>query len=305
MSFPLVILAAGLSSRYGHLKQLDPLGPSGESIMAYNMYDAARAGFDRFIIVTRPEIEMQIREHISAIIGNRFPVDYVYQTLDNIPEPPVLSPSRKRPWGTGHAVICATPHIDDSFAVANADDLYGTEAFRGLFEGMHHSPKNPVLVAYRLEQTLSEYGGVNRGVCVIDEKGLLVEISEFSEVRETKFGITGKDATGRVASLSKETLVSMNLWGLTKSFLGNMEDVFVEFLRKNQGDISSEFFLPDAVSIQVKTGAVEVDVVETEGEWLGVTFPSDREQAVRLLERKVEKGYYSTSLATDFKGPLI
>jgi choline kinase len=305
LSFPLVILAAGLSSRYGHLKQLDPLGPSGESIMAYNMYDAARAGFDRFIIVTRPEIETQIKEHVSAIIGNSFPVDYVYQNLDNIPEPLALSSSRNRPWGTGHAVICAAPHVDDSFAVANADDLYGTEAFRGLFEGMHDSPKDPVLVTYRLEKTLSEYGGVNRGVCVIDENSLLVEISEFSDVRETKFGITGKDSTGRVATLSKEALVSMNLWGLTKSFLDHMEGMFTEFLRKNQGDTSSEFFLPDAVSVQIKTGLVEVDVVETEGEWLGVTFPSDREQAVRLLGSKVEKGYYSTSLATDFKESLI
>ena len=131
MSFPLVILAAGLSSRYGHLKQVDPLGPSGESIMTYNMYDAARAGFDSFLIVTRPEIEVEIRNHISTVVGDSFPIKYVHQTLDRIPEPQALSADRNRPWGTGHAVICASAHIENSFAVANADDLYRAEAFSG------------------------------------------------------------------------------------------------------------------------------------------------------------------------------
>ena len=300
MSFPLVILAAGLSSRYGHLKQTDPLGPSGESIMAYNMYDAARAGFDRFIIVTRPEIETQIKEHIFAIIGNSFPVDYVCQMLDNIPIPSALSPDRNRPWGTGHAVLCASPHMEGSFAIANADDLYGTEAFRGLFEGMCNCPQNPVLVTYKLEQTLSEYGGVNRGVCALDEAGLLVEISEYGDVHQVGSGITGKAPNGDVANLRKESPVSMNLWGLTKRCLDHMEDMFTGFLRENQGDVSREFFLPDAMGAQINTGLVEVNVVETEGEWLGVTFPSDREQAVRLLGRKIDKGYYSKSLAADF-----
>ena len=304
MSLPLVILAAGLSSRYGHLKQVDPLGPSGESIMAYNMYDAARAGFDRFIVVTRPEIETKIKEHISAIIGERFPVEYVHQTLDNIPESQLLRSDRTRPWGTGQAVICAGSCIEGPFGVANADDLYGAEAFQGLWENMRNRPSDPVLVTYRLEKTLSKYGGVNRGVCELDEAGFLSGISEFTDIRRNSAGILGKDSNGRVTSLSEDSPVSMNLWGLTRSVLSHMEEQFRVFLGENLGDTSREFFLPDAVGEQIERKSIDVGVFETQEEWMGVTFPSDREHAIGRIGRKVEEGYYSKSLATDFKQKL-
>ena len=304
MSFPLVILAAGLSSRYGHLKQVDPLGPSGESIMTYNMYDAARAGFDSFLIVTRPEIEAEIRNHISAVVGDSFRIKYVHQTLDRIPEPQALSADRNRPWGTGHAVICASAHIENSFAVANADDLYGAEAFSGLCEGMVSSSDDPVLVTYSLQNTLSEHGGVNRGVCTLNKDGFLRGISEFTDVHRSSSGITGKGSDDHLTSLSGDSPVSMNLWGLTKPFMERMEEQFKEFLRESQGDTSKEFFLPDAVGVQIQGGMIEVAVVETEGEWLGVTFPSDRERAVRLLGKKMDQGYYSRSLAQDFRNNL-
>ncbi len=273
--------------------------------MAYNMYDATCAGFDGFVIVTRPEIELEIRDHVSAIIGDSYPVEYVHQTLDLIPGHHESNPDRTRPWGTGQAVICASNQIEDSFAVANADDLYGAEAFAGLFQGMTAGSVDPVLVTYGLQNTLSEHGGVNRGVCTLSKDGFLRGITEFSDVRESSAGIIGKEPNGHEVTLLANSPVSMNLWGLTKPFLDQMEEQFVQFLSANKNDMSSEFFLPDAVSVQIEKGLIEVNVVETEGDWLGVTFPSDRDQAVRLLRKKIDQGHYSQSLASDFRNDVI
>lgn len=213
MTLPLVILAGGLSTRYGRLKQLDPLGPSGESIMDYNVFDAARAGFDEMIFVVRREIEQDIRDHVAAIVGDAVPMEFVHQGLEDVPDGYGAPPDRARPWGTGHAVLSASQLIHGPFAVCNADDLYGPGAFRMMHEHLSAQPvpTEAALVAYPLNQTLSGSGGVARGVCVLSRDGMLSRVSEVQQIRRTDHRITGVYTDGSRLELSGGEIVSMNL----------------------------------------------------------------------------------------------
>ncbi len=308
MSLPLVVLAAGLSTRYGGLKQLDPLGPDGEAIMDYNIYDAARAGFSRIIMVTRPEIEDDIKAHLSAIVGGTLPIDYVQQSLDQLPEGFHPPPDRARPWGTAHAVLCAADFTDGPFAVCNADDLYGPGAFTTLHAHMSSDQQaqapGGALVGYTLADTLSGSGGVSRGVCVLSKDGLLSHVDETQDVRLVNGYITGQSLDGNHLELSRDSTVSMNLWGFTQSTIDHMRTQFHNFLEYHASDTSREFLLSTAVNGQIQTGSTSMHVLHAEDKWFGVTHASDKDQAQTMLLKKIDQGVYHRPLADGF-APLV
>jgi hypothetical protein len=302
MTLPLVVLAAGLSSRYGKLKQLDPLGPDGEAIMDYNIYDAARAGFNRIIMVSRSEIEDDIRAHLSAIVGEALPIDYVQQSLDQLPEGFHPPPDRVRPWGTGHAVLCAADFTDGPFAVCNADDLYGPGAFAKIHSYLTSDQQvsGGALVGYTLKDTLSGSGSVSRGVCVLSKNGTLSHIDETQHVRLADRCITGQSLDGHYVELSRDSIVSMNLWGFTQSTIDHMRTQFCSFLEDHASDTSHEFLLSTAVNGQIQVGSTSMHVLHAEDKWFGVTHASDKGQAQTMLLNQIDQGAYHRPLADGF-----
>lgn len=301
---PLVVLAAGMSTRYGRLKQVDPMGPAGESIMDYNVFDAARAGFSRVIFVVRPEIEDVIRKHVANVLGDAFPTDFVLQALGNLPaDLPPCPPDRKRPWGTGQAVLTAAEQIQGPFAVCNADDLYGSDAFARLF---HHLSADPLpteaaMVGYALTDTLSGAGGVSRGICVLGRDGLLQQVTEVREIRWTDGWITGEETSGEVVELRGNEVVSMNLWGFSDPVVALLRRQFTRFLKRWGGDTDAEFPLSTALSEQVQLGTVRVAVIPGKADWFGVTHAADREEAQAMVKARVDDGTYPADLAEAFR----
>ena len=302
MTLPLVVLAAGLSTRYGSLKQLDPLGPSGEAIMDYNIFDAVRAGFSRVIFVVRPEIEEAVRDHVAEVVGSNVSVHFVHQGLDELPEGFQVPPERVKPWGTGHAVLSASELIERPFAVCNSDDLYGPGAFSMMYEHLSSDPvpTEAALVGYPLDQTLSGRGGVARGVCVLSRDGLLSRVSEVREIRRIDGWITGMYTDGSTLELSGNEIVSMNLWGFTAPVIDHLRRQFTRFLSRWGADTSQEFFLSSALNDQIQIDASQVCVLHAPDTWFGVTHAEDRDSAVDILHQRIDEGVYPASLAQGF-----
>ena len=303
----LVVLAAGLSTRYGRLKQVDPMGPSGESLMDYNVYDAVRAGFSRVVFVVRPEIEADVRKHVDAVVGGAVPTGFVHQSLTDVPSDLPPPPDRCKPWGTGHAVICASSRVRGPFAVCNADDLYGQDAFRRLF--LHLSadppPTDAALVGYELADTLSESGGVARGICVPGREGLLQQIAEVREIRRVEGRIIGEDPEGEPVELEGGEVVSMNLWGFTDPVVEHLGRQFRRFLVRWGSDSSSEFPLSTALGEQIRTGTVRMAVLPGGRAWCGVTHAADRGEARALLRARIAGGAYPDNLAAALRGERV
>ena len=306
VTLPLVVLAGGLSTRYGCLKQLDPLGPSGEAIMDYNVFDSARAGFDHMVFVVRPEIEHEVRDHLAAVVGDAIAMDFVHQKLDELPEGFRAPPDRARPWGTGHAVLSASKFIDGPFAVCNADDLYGPGAFSMIYEHLsaHPVPTEAALVGYTLDQTLSGSAGVARGVCVLSRDALLSRISEVQQIRRIDGWITGMYTDGSRLELSGDEIVSMNLWGFTEPVIDHMRRQFTRFLGYWSADTSREFLISTAVNDQVQVGSALVHVLHAPDTWFGVTHAEDGDRARESLQRRVDEGAYPARLADGFAAML-
>lgn len=304
---PLVVLAAGLSTRYGRLKQVDPLGPEGESIIDYNTFDAARAGFTRAVFVVRPEIEETIRRHVRGVVGDRFPVSFVHQTIDQVPEGFRAPPDRKRPWGTAQAVLCAQGELDGAFGVCNADDLYGADAFRQLHDHLVLDPPQTeaALVGYTLEDTLSGEGGVSRGICVLGREGLLERVTEVRQIRQVDGWISGTDTHGGKVELQGDEVVSMNLWGFTTPVLEALARQFRRFMDRFGGDTDHEFFISTSLSSQVGIGNTRVAVLQAEDRWFGVTHAGDREHARKRLAGRIADGRYPESLHDAFAAMTI
>jgi len=296
---PLVVLAAGLSTRYGRLKQLDALGPGGEAIMDYNVYDAARAGFGGVTFVVRPEILDAVRSHVDAVIGDALPVHYVSQTLDNIPEGFRAPPDRKKPWGTAHAVLCAADVTQPPFAVCNADDLYGPGAFELLHAHLTHHPRptDAALVGYALDETLSGAGEVARGVCQLGREGLLDRITEVREIRRRDGWITGVEADGGPVELTGSEVVSMNLWGFSSHVIEVLHRQFARFLEHWGADTAQEFFLSTAVNQQIELEVSKVHVLHAPDSWFGITHAADRVRSQAILLERVASGAYPKRLA--------
>jgi hypothetical protein len=299
----LVVLAAGMSTRYGRLKQVEPMGPTGESIMDYNVFDAARAGFSRVVFVVRQEIEDQVRDHVERVIGDAFPVAFVRQTLDQMPGDLPPPPERRKPWGTAQAVLCAAASVSGPFAVCNADDFYGEDAFRQLFAHLTLDPPatEAAMVGYNLSDTLSDQGGVARGICIMGRDGLLQRVTEVREIRRVEGWITGEEAPGEQVELRGNEIVSMNLWGFSDPVVALLERQFQRFLERWGGDTTSEFPLSTAISEQVQLGTVRVAVLHGQGDWFGVTHAADGQQARATLRARVEAEHYPADLAAAFR----
>jgi hypothetical protein len=299
MALSLVVLAAGVGSRYGGLKQLDPVGPGGATLLDYAAFDARRAGFERVVLVVREGAEAEVRRGAGDRIAGRIPVAYAVQTraLQDGLLPP---PGRGKPWGTGHATLAAASLLDGPFAVVNADDFYGASSYRVLAEHLRHSRPGPVaefaIVGFELGTTLSPDGPVSRGVCTVDDAGYLLSIREVLKVDRDGEDARGIDEAGAWRPFPGRTPVSLNFWGFTPALLPALEEGLRRFAREHGGSATAEYFLLSAVQSLVDAGKARVRVLGGGGPWGGLTYPGDRPRLVALLESLTARGEYPRSL---------
>ena len=295
----LVIMAAGIGSRFGGgIKQLEPVGPNGEIIMDYSIADAIDAGFDKVVFVIRKDLEKDFKEVIGNRIEEKVQVEYAFQELDDIPEQyREVFRERKKPWGTGQAILCCRDVVHEPFLVINADDYYGKEAYREAYKELTSDKEdsdvmNISMVGFILKNTLSENGGVTRGVCKVDEKRMLREIVETHNIIKTDKGAAVK-LDEKEEEIDIESPVSMNMWGLQPGFFEILEKGFSEFLSQlNEEDLKSEYLLPTIIGALLKQGKVQVKVLESKDKWFGVTYKEDKEGVVAAIRDLIDKGEY-------------
>ena len=293
--YTLLVLAAGMGSRYGGLKQIDALGPKGETIIDYSIYDALQAGFSRVVFVIRKSIEADFCEAVLNKYKGKIAVDYVLQETENIPPPFAVPADRTKPWGTGHAILMAKDKIKGFFAVINGDDFYGKNSFKTLVNYLNTLSLEDVkacsMVAYVLEKTLSEHGSVSRGVCQVNEDGFLAKVVEHTKLHRQNGQIINENADGTVTVMQPQTPVSMNFWGFHPQIFTHLECLFAEFLKNNIHNPKSEFYIPFAVDDLLKSGDIQVKVLETDANWYGVTYQEDRE--IIMNKFKLMGDYFS------------
>lgn len=294
----LVIMAAGIGSRFGGgIKQLEPVGPNGEIIMDYSIHDALEAGFDRIIFVIRHDLEEDFKEVIGNRIEKIAPVTYAFQELSDVPEGFSVPADRKKPWGTGQAILSIRGLVEEPFLVINADDYYGKEAYVEAFKELTTPEKQAdkmqiSMVGFVLKNTLSENGGVTRGVCKVDANQMLTEIVETSNIIKTQAG-AAVATDGKETPIDVDTPVSMNMWGLTPEFFEILEKGFAEFVAaQEEGNLKGEYLLPTIIGDLLKEGKVEVKVLKSHDKWFGVTYKEDKELVVNEVKALVEKGLY-------------
>ncbi|MFV0469713.1 MAG: sugar phosphate nucleotidyltransferase [Dysgonomonas sp.] len=295
----LFVLAAGMGSRYGGLKQLDGLGPNGETIMDYSIYDAIKSGFGKLVFVIRKTFEKDFVEKIASKYVNHIPVEIVFQELTDIPQGFVLHPDRVKPWGTNHAVLMGKDVISEPFAVINADDFYGRDGFEkiGAFlKNLDGSKNHYCMVGYRLSNTLSESGAVARGVCETDGNEFLKSVVERTHIERKDGKIQYKDAEDYWYELPENAPVSMNMWGFTPDYFQYSADFFIKFLELNQNNLKAEYFIPLMVDHLITTKTADVKVLDTTAKWFGVTYAEDRQSVVDKLQALVDAGEYPTPL---------
>jgi UTP-glucose-1-phosphate uridylyltransferase len=296
----LLILAAGIGSRYGGLKQLDALGPSGETIIDYSIYDAIRAGFGKVVFVIRENIEKDFKDVFVSKLQSHIEVDYVLQEINKIPEGFSVSNERQKPWGTGHAILMAAEKIKEPFAVINADDFYGRSAFREIsvhYENWRPENKNDwCMVGYNIGNTLSENGVVSRGVCKTDSESHLMDIVERTKIARISSGIVYQDECETAVAIPENTLVSMNFWGFTPSIFHYLGNGFREFLVRNVSNPKAEYYIPSVVNDLIKKKEAVVKVLVSKEKWFGVTYREDRQDVVNQLKQLVNQGIYPNDL---------
>lgn len=297
----LLIMAAGMGSRYGGLKQMDPVGPGGEVILDYSIFDARRAGFKRVVFLIKHEIEADFRERVGQRIERFMDVQYAFQQLEKIPAPYAVPEGRTKPWGTGHAVLCCKELLDAPFAVVNADDYYGPGAFQAAYDAlvaMDGASHDYVMVGYRLKNTLSEHGHVSRGVCDVDEKGLLRGITERTHIIASCDGPLYTEDGETYRRLAPDSLVSMNMWGFAPSLLRTLEQEFPAFLAKAAAEnpLKAEYFLPTVVDGMLRRGEATARVIPCPDRWQGVTYPEDKPIVKTALAQMAQDGLYPTPL---------
>ena len=295
----LLVLAAGMGSRYGSLKQMDGVGPNGEAIIDYSVYDAIRAGFGKVVFVIRHSFAAEFQEVFSAErFGHKIEVEYVYQELESLPEGFTLPAERVKPWGTNHAVMMAKGAIDGPFAVINADDFYGREAYQTIgdyLSQLGNSRNNYCMVGYQVSKTLSENGTVSRGVCTVDGQGNLQGMVERTQIERVNGTILFHDG-GADEPLAEDTPVSMNLFGFTPDYFEYSEAYFKEFLAANIDNLKSEFFIPLMVNKVINDGTATMRVLKTTSNWFGVTYKEDKPQLMAKIEELIESGVYPRNL---------
>ena len=300
----LVIMAAGIGSRFGGgIKQLEPVGPGGEIIMDYSIHDALEAGFDRIVFVIRHDLEKDFREVIGDRIEKIAPVSYAFQELDDIPSGFTVPQDRKKPWGTGQAVLSVRDIVNEPFLVINADDYYGKEVFKKIHDYMtgdmdENAPVYDICMGgFILANTLSDNGGVTRGVCEVGEDEILRAVRETYNIINTADGLTASDKEGNPVTVREDQHVSMNMWGLTPAFIKELERGFPEFLSGfKEGDLKSEYLLPTIIDQMIKDGRARVKVLETRDHWFGVTYKEDKEGVAESIRALISQGVYPEKL---------
>jgi len=298
MEAALVIMAAGIGSRYGGTKQVDPVGPSGETILDYSVYDAIQAGFHRVIFIIRRNIEVAFRRDIASNFQDKIRVEYVYQELQDIPQGFSVPPGREKPWGTGHALLSCSKIIRGPFVVINADDFYGLQAFKEGFRGLRNlNPVNPsgFLVVYRLANTLSRHGYVTRAVCEA-KSGNLSSITEKFKVGRNKRGLIEYIDGATRHEIGPNELVSMNFWGFSPPLLPMLRSRFTSFLEKHGNQAESEFLIPTEIDALRKANQITIRVLKTDSTWFGVTYPEDKALVKASLAALVQEGRYKSPL---------
>ena len=295
----LLVLAAGLGSRYGGLKQLDGLGPNGETIMDYSIYDAVKAGFGKVVFVIRKSFEEEFKEKVTKKYEHLLPVEIVFQELDDLPEGFELNPDRVKPWGTNHALMMGKSVINEPFAVINADDFYGRKSYEvmsNFLSQLEGSKNKYCMVGYRVGNTLSESGTVARGVCETDENSNLTGIVERTQIKRIDGVVKFKDENGDWISLPDNKPVSMNMFGFTPDYFEYSDQFFVDFLKENEENIKAEFFIPTLVNDLIVDDKIEMRVLDTTAQWFGVTYIEDRPFVVSKFKELVDKGEYPSPL---------
>jgi dTDP-glucose pyrophosphorylase len=298
----LLVLAAGIGSRYGSLKQIDPIGPCGETIIDYSIYDAMKAGFGKVVFVIRRDIEADFREVFLTKFANIIPVEYVFQELDKVPQGIIVPPGRSKPWGTGHAILMAAGIIHEPFAVINADDFYGADAYSKIASYLislgdsHQNNDEFAMVGYLLRNTLSEHGSVSRGVCRLDQNAFLHGVTECTNIEYTHGGIAYSDKDDALVFLEGDTLVSMNFWGFMPSFFRHLADQFTEFIQQNYDQPKAEFYIPSVVDTLIKTGEARVKVLKSADQWFGVTYKEDKPVVIQKINQLIKTGTYPEKL---------
>lgn len=296
----LLVLAAGMGSRYGGLKQLDGLGPNGETIMDFSIFDAIRAGFGKVVFVIRHAFEQDFREKVISKYKDAIQVEVVFQELDCLPAGFSLHPDRVKPWGTNHAILMGKDAVKEPFAVINADDFYGKESFQILadaLKAMEGKKDQYCMVAYRLGNTLSESGHVSRGVCNKNAQNHLTTVVEHYEVQRKGSDVVFKNQqTGEYDTIDENLPVSMNMWGFTTDYFEHSEADFKEFLQKNADNIKAEYGIPTMVNRLIQEGTSTIDVLETPCKWFGVTYKEDRPMVVAKIQQLINDGVYPNKL---------
>jgi dTDP-glucose pyrophosphorylase len=290
----ILVLAAGMGSRYGGNKQLDEVGPAGETIIDYSIYDAIRAGFGKIVFVIRRDIEDQVKERFVEKLQGRIEVDYVFQEITNLPEGVKVSPERAKPWGTSHAILVAEGKIKEPFGVINADDYYGVESFRILYDFLTND-KDPdcySIVGYKLGNTLSDHGHVNRGVCKVGQDGLLQHIVETRQIEKTNGGAKAPGPDGQDLLFTGSEIVSMNLFGFKPSCYEYLRKEFREFINNKGMDLKAELDIPTSLDKFVKNGTIRIKVLMSNEKWFGVTYREDKPHVVDNIKKMIRQGVY-------------
>jgi hypothetical protein len=300
----LLILAAGLGSRYGGLKQVDPVGPNNATILDYSLYDAWKTGFSNATLVIQPHMEEQMRERLAPRLDGRMTLEFAYQTLYDVPETFTVPKTREKPWGTGHAVLAARNTVKNPFAVINADDFYGRKSFDLLnnFLRTSQNPDSPppptyVIAAYRLASTLSPHGSVSRGVCTENDNGFLLHVDEKTDIHLGSDGApVCNNGDGTTSKLAPQTPVSLNTWGFTPMFFEQLESLFAKFLGEHGNEAKTEFYLPAAVAELIQNGKAQVRVEHTPETWFGVTYREDKPKVQEKIRHLINHGIYPENL---------
>ncbi len=298
----LLLLAAGMGSRYGGLKQLDGLGPNGETIMDYSIYDAIKAGFGKIVFVIRKDFEDDFRQKVLSKYEGHIPAEVCFQAMDKLPEGFTVPEGRQKPWGTNHAVMMAKDLIHEPFCVINCDDFYNRDAYMVMGKFLSELPEGSKnrysMVGFRVGNTLSENGTVARGICSKDNDGHLTEVVERTEIMRVDGKVCYKDEEGKWVAVEDNTPVSMNMWGFTPDYFEYSDEYFKEFLSdaKNMENLKAEFFIPLVVNNLIHEGTATVKVLDTTSKWFGVTYAADRQATVDRIQKLIEEGVYPNRL---------
>lgn len=292
----LLVLAAGRGSRYGGVKVIEQVGPLGETLLEYSLYDARKAGFARIVFVIRRDIDRAVKETLGARLIRNFAVEYVYQDLVRIPWGYQVPPERIKPWGTTHAVLSATGKIHEPFGVINVDNFYGAETYAALARHLQSGTQDCAVVGYVLRNTLPEMGAVARGICQVDERGFLKGITEQKNVERQGGHALCIDADGQEVRLTGDEVVSMNMWGFRPEVLTPMAEQFESFLKSHGDDLDAECYLPTTVNELISAGAIRVKMLPSMDSWFGVIYRDDHARAVQSIRHMIDAGYYPRRL---------